>query len=120
MKQKHQTDVVQPPVTNFTCTLCDKPNKTKSGLTSHMRHKHPEHMVAVPAPIKIMPSTPSPVSPSSSLPSSSSLFSQSTVAGPDDLTCAACQRTCATLAGLRSHQRNVKCRQLLKSGIVGV
>ena len=119
--QKHPPDnsvLRQCQSSNLICDRCGQPAKSKAGLSSHMRSKHPEDVINNPRnPIKtIIPETPQQTI-ATSQPGQHLHQSQSNVS--NDLTCPACGRTCASRAGLKSHMRGIQCRGHLESGNIG-
>ncbi|KAL1447281.1 hypothetical protein WDU94_008893 [Cyamophila willieti] len=97
------------------CELCNKVYATKAGLSSHMRHNHPDIMRNPIQPIKRRKETTSDQldsQPQVQLTPQASTSSQQPVAA-NSLTCTACGRTCKSKAGLMAHQRNVLCKAKL-------
>ncbi|KAI5731855.1 hypothetical protein M8J77_017328 [Diaphorina citri] len=130
MTQKHgqQTPTETERETQTKCNMCDLTCKSKSGLQSHMRSKHPlTHQPLTRQPIKIMPHASSQSQGSQQIPPTSSNQQPPTLPSQQSPTpliqpitqsilhqCKACQRICRTRAGLTSHQRNVTCRAVIE------
>ncbi|KAI5731846.1 hypothetical protein M8J77_017119 [Diaphorina citri] len=111
LTQAHKTR--QPPTTETTrptvihCTICDLQCKSKSGLTSHMRHKHPDAALAssIPKPIRLQSDSRPPDT-------QQSQHDQPTSAVPipsNQWSCPHFQRSFRSKAGLSSHTRSNKC-----------
>lgn len=125
--QKHPiSEPVNTSLDPLACRHCQTTTKSKAGMTSHMRHKHPD----IPQdnsrkPIKT-PLLPASSTITSTQETSSSISPQSNSSdptpsptNPDNLTCPACSRKCQNRAGLKAHMRNKICSRQLESGIIG-
>ncbi|KAL1464031.1 hypothetical protein WDU94_003715, partial [Cyamophila willieti] len=101
------------------CTLCNTICNSRAGLSSHMRHRHPSH---IPPENRFRPTrrTLTQDQPSTSqvqsnqsaqYASTSQAFQVLPVNTNNQFQCQTCNRSCRSLAGLRSHQRNSTCRR---------
>ncbi|KAL1462002.1 hypothetical protein WDU94_013857 [Cyamophila willieti] len=121
LKQKHGVGSTSNESENNTsCTTCGQNYKTKSGLSSHVRHKHPNVRIdTTHLPIKLYPT----VATASNAESQSTTNLPSQPSQPalntSDLQCPACGRAFKNKAGLKCHLRNVNCKQILERGNVG-
>ncbi|KAI5707877.1 hypothetical protein M8J77_011688 [Diaphorina citri] len=108
MSQAHKERI---PVRNnsLICEHCGFVSKSKSGLTSHTKHRHPDAQSDSLQPIKI--SLRENVPTSNTQPSNQS---QSTPSN-NDPTCLACGRIFKSTAGLKSHMRGAACRGTAQS-----
>ncbi|KAL1448353.1 hypothetical protein WDU94_005696 [Cyamophila willieti] len=106
--QAHQqpSQVVNQPNTAQLCEICGYQCKSKSGMTSHKRHKHPDAPNHDLRPIKIPQAGNPPVT---QTPASTAAPSNNTASTSISFNCPRCGRTCRTKAGLASHLRSVTC-----------
>uniref|UniRef100_A0A8D9AVZ9 C2H2-type domain-containing protein n=1 Tax=Cacopsylla melanoneura TaxID=428564 RepID=A0A8D9AVZ9_9HEMI len=116
--QKHPPDPSTLRQQNLQQVLCDRCGfeaKSKAGLGSHQRSKHPEMVTINPRnPIKVVTNR-------SEAPQNSPHSPQTTQQLPANnaLACPACGRVCRSKPGLLLHMKNQSCRRQLESGIIG-
>ncbi|XP_008477849.1 uncharacterized protein LOC103514725 isoform X1 [Diaphorina citri] len=125
--QCHRDEAQAQQLTSLTCTHCNYTCATKSGLTSHLRHKHPGEPPPGLRPQKLLPAqtappttpVPSLLAPAHPAPSAPTPAPAAppTPANLSGFTCERCGRVCASRAGLISHSRGKSCRgQSLERG----
>lgn len=99
----------KPPIKSLKCNYCDFEANSGSGLSSHVRHKHPEVEDNTIKPLRVVRSSPTPMQEPSSRPSTSTAPIPAQVA---QWPCSNCDRVFKSKAGLSSHSRGNKCRRL--------
>ncbi|KAL1447078.1 hypothetical protein WDU94_005521 [Cyamophila willieti] len=113
ISQSHK-DQVPARNNSLICEHCGHQSKTKSGLSSHLRHRHPDIQSNALRPIRTALGDDIPTS------SNRTQLTQQSLASPppvnDQLSCPGCGRICKSKAGLQSHLRGASCRGAVQSG----
>ncbi|KAI5731024.1 hypothetical protein M8J77_003494 [Diaphorina citri] len=119
IKENHQTQNRNDPPPypdDLKCTICNMVCKSKSGYSSHVKSKHIHANTTAIKPIRLVGTQGTPTPGDSN--DQRSQTHPPTVSQPTDqqntaLICIACSKSCRSLAGLKSYQRNAICRQRL-------
>ncbi|KAI5715688.1 hypothetical protein M8J77_020743 [Diaphorina citri] len=102
--QCHREEAEARKLTSPVCEHCGFTCGTKSGLTSHLRHRHPDMAAPGLRPLKLHPSSAATPAPPQSAPPPP-VPSSTAAAGPSGFICNRCGRVCRSKAGLVSHSK---------------
>ncbi|KAI5742093.1 hypothetical protein M8J77_002964 [Diaphorina citri] len=102
--QCHREEAEARKLTSPVCEHCGFTCGTKSGLTSHLRHRHPDMAAPGLRPLKLHPSSAATPAPPQSAPPPP-VPSSTAAAGPSGFICNLCGRVCRSKAGLVSHSK---------------
>ncbi|KAL1447536.1 hypothetical protein WDU94_013873 [Cyamophila willieti] len=118
MSQKHPQEMEQSRANtmSLTCHLCGIVCRSKSGLSSHLHHKHPDFQQTGLKPIQIRAAQPTPTTAITvQIPSTSTtavgVTATTTTTSNRSVDCPLCGRTCRSQAGLARHMGSSTCRR---------